>query len=415
MSTTTALPAVGQRVFAVKVPGAEAFNGKRCEITSVSDHGILRAEFESPQKPDDTISLTFTEWAPIFAVGDTVRITTDDYGVQRKGKIGTVSIDDETIMPFYVTGYDTERPLQGLWMRADQIEHVKDGQTLTVSTTVPPEGALVRVTGYLGEFGIVDDIDTSGRMVRAEADLWTIQTARYGEIVSGPGYVTMNAPNPPVEPGDRVVCVTISAIDRCIGKEGVVESVCSHDGEQYLSVKFDDFEHEGRTYRDEVWNVVGWDTVTPNLVVETDVVEEPMVPRRELDRANQRVTEYADRASKWERDFNTYALAVMEEAIERDWCSEYERVMRRIEVDLEIGTIPERDQDVDIEWEETYLVTVRRTGTVSLRQGYSSEDVEEAAKSRNGDDDADASDIIAAVRNGNYSSEEYVDNSSSTL
>jgi hypothetical protein len=151
------------------------------------------------------------------------------------------------------------------------------------------------------------------------------------------------------------------------------------------------------------------------LVVETDVVEEPMVPRRELDRANQRVTEYADRASKWERDFNTYALAVMEEAIERDWCSEYERVMRRIEVDLEIGTIPERDQDVDIEWEETYLVTVRRTGTVSLPQGYSSEDVEEAAKSRNGDDDADASDIIAAVRNGNYSSEEYVDNSSSTL
>jgi hypothetical protein len=285
-----------------------------------------------------------------------------------------------------------------------------------VSTAVvPPEGALIKVTGHLGADGIIDGYELKGRMVRADKDLWTVWTRHYGEVVSGPGYVTMDAPNPPVEPGDRVVCVTISAIDRCIGKEGVVESVASYDGEDYLSVKFDDFEHEGRTYRNEVWNVVGWDKVTPNLVVETDVVEEPMVPRRELDRANQRVTEYADRASKWERDFNTYALAVMEEAIERDWCSEYERVMRRIEVDLEIGTIPERDQDVDIEWEETYLVTVRRTGTVSLRQGYTSEDVEEAAKSRNGDDDADASELIEAIRNGNYSSEEFVDNSSSTL
>jgi hypothetical protein len=396
MSTTTALPAVGQRVFAVKVPGAEAFNGKRCEITSVSDHGILRAEFESPQKPDDTISLTFTEWAPIFAVGDTVRITTDDYGVQRKGKIGTVSIDDETIMPFYVTGYDTERPLQGLWMRADQIEHVKDGQTLTVSTTVPPEGALVRVTGYLGEFGIVDDIDTSGRMVRAEADLWTVQTARYGEIVSGPGYVTMNAPNPPVEPGDRVVCVTISAIDRCIGKEGVVESVCSHDGEQYLSVKFDDFEHEGRTYRDEVWNVVGWDRA-PNLVVETDVVEEATVPRRELDRANERVAEYAERAAKWERDFNTYAERIKQEAIDRGWCSNYEDVMESIKTELEVAEIPDREREFEVSWTEVYTVTVFRSTTVNAL------DADDAQSQAEDYDTADTYDLREAVNNGNYS------------
>ena len=396
MSTTTALPAVGQRVVAVKVPGAEAFNGKRCEITSVSDHGILRAEFQSPQKPDDSISLTFTEWAPVFAVGDTVRITTDDYGVQRKGKIGTVTIDDETILPFYVTGYDTERPTQGLWMRGDQIEHVKDGQTLTVSTTVPPEGALIKVTGHLGADGIIDGYELKGRMVRADKDLWTVWTRRFGEVVSGPGYVTMDAPNPPVEPGDRIVCLTISAIDRCIGKEGVIESVSNYDGEQYLSVRFDTFEHEGRTYADEVWNVVGWDRA-PNLVVETDVVEEPMVSRRELDRANQRVEEYAERAAKWERDFNTYAERIKQEAIDRGWCSNYEDVMESIKTELEVAEIPDREREYEVSWRETYTVTVFRSTTVNAV------DAEDAQSQAEEYDMADTYDLRDAITNGNYS------------
>jgi hypothetical protein len=135
---------------------------------------------------------------------------------------------------------------------------------------------------------------------------------------------------------------------------------------------------------------------------------------RELARANERVEEYGARAAKWERDFNRYAERVMQEAIDRDWCSEYERVVDSIRYDLEIAEIPDRDEEVDIEWEETYTVTVRRSATVTLKHGYDSDDVDEAARSRNSDDDAASSEIIDAVRNGNYSSEEYVDGSAAT-
>lgn len=395
MSTTTALPAVGQRVVAVNVPGAEAFNGKRCTLTSVSEHGILRAEFQSPQKPDDTVSLTFSDWAPVFAVGDTVRVVTDQYGDERKGKIGTVEQDDESILPYWVTGLYPDRPERGLWMTGDQIEAVSDGQTLTVSVTAPPEGALVKVTGHLGADGIIDGYERKGRMVRADKDLWTVWTRVGGEVVSGPGYVTMDAPNPPVEPGDRVVCLTISAIDRCIGKEGVVESVCAYDGEQYLSVRFDPFMHEDRMYRDEVWNVVGWDKVAP-LVVETDVVYEASVPKRELDRANERVAEYAERAAKWERDFNTYAERIKQEAIDRGWCSNYEDVMESIKGELEVAEIPDREREFEVSWTEVYTVTVFRSTTVNAA------DAEDAQSQAEDYDTADTYDLREAITNGNY-------------
>lgn len=66
-------PVVGQTVIAYNVPGAESYAGKQCVVTR-ADSISVNGEFQSLQKPDDTINLTFSEWSPVFAVGDRVLI-----------------------------------------------------------------------------------------------------------------------------------------------------------------------------------------------------------------------------------------------------------------------------------------------------------------------------------------------------
>ena len=61
------VPAVGDRVRAISVPGATGYDGQFCTITDVdpSPTGfVLRGEFASMQKPDDTINLSFSQWEP---------------------------------------------------------------------------------------------------------------------------------------------------------------------------------------------------------------------------------------------------------------------------------------------------------------------------------------------------------------
>jgi hypothetical protein len=272
------------------------YHGKVGTVTSITpasgmgDRPCIEAEFQSIQKPDDTISWSFNWWKPA------------------------------------------------------------DGHTLTVSDPYRPAvGDRVWLTGYLTDDGITDGVNYPATVQSMDGDVWMVHTAALGHVATGPGYV--DAVDPKNNP---------------------------------------------RTLEE---------------VMATDVVEEPMVPRRELDRANERVAEYAERAAKWERDFNRYANAVMKEAIERDWCSEYERVMSSISGDLEIGTIPEREEDVDYSWEETYTVTVRRYGSRSMQRGYDSSDIDSAAREDNSNSDASRDEIIDAIREGNYSSDEYVEDS----
>lgn len=61
------VPAVGDRVRAISVPGAPGYDGHVCTITDVDPNitgFVLRGEFTSMQKPDDTTNLSFTEWEP---------------------------------------------------------------------------------------------------------------------------------------------------------------------------------------------------------------------------------------------------------------------------------------------------------------------------------------------------------------
>ena len=127
----------------------------------------------------------------------------------------------------------------------------------------------------------------------------------------------------------------------------------------------------------------------------------------------ERVEEFRTRAGKWERDFMRSWERVGREATEREWCGVYEEVVEEVQETLEIGQIPAREQEVEIEWDETYTVTVRRSATVTLPSGYGEYEIEQAARSENGMSDADRSEVLDAVRDGNYESCEYVDDSAS--
>lgn len=69
-----------------------------------------------------------------IALNSTIRVTDESTG--HGSKIGTVTVIDSnssSTFPYYVTGLLPD-PEQGCWLRADQVEAVQDGQTLTVSS-----------------------------------------------------------------------------------------------------------------------------------------------------------------------------------------------------------------------------------------------------------------------------------------
>ena len=151
------------------------------------------------------------------------------------------------------------------------------------------------------------------------------------------------------------------------------------------------------------------DIVEAGVLADTiiDLTRQIDTLKQELDQANK----FRIRAEKWERDFMRYSERIMQEANDRDWCSEYDRIMNEIKDDLEIADIPEREEEVNYAWDETYTVTVRRYGSRSMRRGYDSDDIAQAAREENNNSDASSSEIIDAIRDGNYESGEFVDDS----
>ncbi len=373
MSIITTLPTIGQRVTANRVPGLPQYDGKTAIVTEISGT-IIRGEFQSVSKPDDTENLAFTDWSPAFpAIGDKLRavciphVTHDGSNSTQPAlnnwnieslEFEVVAVRENDAPPrvygnftanrrnsdrkvnerWYVTEwepiaaaneepitFDTKERMIGKMIRVrysgspdvtigsvhkvtsvfrhpernnePKIDGITVGVTITgrgdywvqayeiVEEPEEPEykptvGEYVRITGWLTDTGIITG-DTFGTITAVTGDIWEARGVLGGRYISGPGYVF---------PAERPAAVPTD----------------------------------------------------PQPFLETDVVEEPMVPKRELDRANERVAEYAKRATDWEHDFNHYANEVMQEAIERDWCEEYERVMGRVEGGLLIGSIPER-------------------------------------------------------------------------
>lgn len=107
-------------------------------------------------------------------------------------------------------------------------------------------------------------------------------------------------------------------------------------------------------------------------------------------------------ARRYREDFNTVGAALLEEAENRGWCSDYEAFVERVQGSLSALELPERTSEYTVRWTETYTVTVSRSQTVEAR---SAEDAVEAVDTEG---EATADDLISAIRyDGSY---EYDDN-----
>ena len=318
-------PKIGQKVYPLPNDEGswlglpEPYQNKIGVVTETGTIGsmlTIRAEFKSYSKPDDTVSWHFRNFNPAYELGDTVRVI-GGHAPDMIGRIGTVTNGtNPTSSLVRVKSTSPSMPEEAYYFDIKDVEPVLDGETATVSDIeyVPAVGDNVRITGILTDDGIVDG-EWFGTVTIVNGGAWIIHTTDSRNVCSGPGYVF------PVD---------------------VIE-------EQPAAPAID--------LAEAVRKVSGLE--------------------RELERANQRVTALSERAGKWERDFDRVTAAVLQEAIDRDWCEEYERVMSGIQSDLEIGTIPEREQEYEVEVDITASISYTTTVTVTAR---SQEDAEEILK-----------------------------------
>jgi hypothetical protein len=87
----------------------------------------------------------------------------------------------------------------------------------------------------------------------------------------------------------------------------------------------------------------------------------------ERDRWQTRYNDAVVSRDSWRQDFTTYADRILQEAIDRDWCEEYERVMGDIENDLTVASLPEREQEYEVEVEISGNVSTTYTVAVTAR------------------------------------------------
>jgi hypothetical protein len=103
-------------------------------------------------------------------------------------------------------------------------------------------------------------------------------------------------------------------------------------------------------------------------------------------------------------DLEVITDRLAEEAQERDWCSEYETFVDRVNRNMRVFQIPPRSRLYQVTWEETYRITVRRSEMVSAVDADAA--IEEV---QGGDDNLDESTYRWSTPEGEPSNVEYDD------
>lgn len=87
---------------------------------------------------------------------------------------------------------------------------------------------------------------------------------------------------------------------------------------------------------------------------------------------------------------------LLDEAERRGWCDEFDTIINEVNDELPGPfALPTREKEYEVEWAETYTVTVYRSMTYTAS---SPDDAIDMAR----EEDIDSSDLIDAIRNGNW-------------
>jgi hypothetical protein len=101
--------------------------------------------------------------------------------------------------------------------------------------------------------------------------------------------------------------------------------------------------------------------------------------------------------NNFDRTMEIISNRLNNEAENRGWCDEFDRIIDDVNGDLPGPYyLEDRDKEFEVEWKETYTVTVRRSAIVKAK------DAESAVDEVRDWDESDAYDIKEAIDSGNY-------------
>lgn len=209
------------------------------------------------------------------------------------------------------------------------------------------------------------------------------------------------------EIGKRVT-VTACSPQSVVDATGVIKRIYSDtEALQQVYVKLDPEFAQGPHENGE-WIINGWNEIVPDAIPAD--VHHAQIERLEkaLADANARVETLRDRPQAIVTCIGEHLIHAAEE---NDMCGVYDDEVKSANEKLEKWgvSLPLREKEREISWEETYTVTVRRHATVTMSDD--DDKLEETTQRLNSDCDASQSEILSAVRSGNYSSEYYVEDS----
>jgi hypothetical protein len=197
--------------------------------------------------------------------------------------------------------------------------------------------------------------------------------------------------------GVRVRAIEVQGYERLNGQEFEVTEVhpsTRTDWTQGLAVKgFLDDRGTGRDLWVVRWEPVGGD-VTPERMY-TTAEYEGMRNRYEA-----QVAQYNLLDTEYRNAIDTISTRMNEEANNRGWCSEFNRIIGEVNADLGRYELQGGERDYTVDWNETYTVTVRRSATFTAR------DADHAIELAGDYETASSYDLRDAVDNGNYSFDE---------
>ena len=229
-----------------------------------------------------------------------------------------------------------------------------------------------------GDLCVIVDLKDpdSGLMRGVHCDRW--------EVIAVPVATLRAAEEPPivgpfgapdVPEGTRIRAVRVRGVTRMEGLEG---TVLRHQPDDVRGTGFSESALQGsngvycRFDNGDAWYVEQWQVLAEAPVaVETPVVEtpveEPVAPVAPID--GTQTPEYRELLSKYAQSIDIINARIGDEANDRGWCSDYERVLEEVNRELQsIGSPFEmvgRQREYRVSWSEDYTITVTRSTVVT--------------------------------------------------
>jgi hypothetical protein len=348
------LPNIGDKVY--PLPDADGswlsipdyYHDKVGTVVTASESAsgvtTISAEFQSHTKPDDTINWTFHNWKPAPA-DEPITFETRERLIGRRIKAihanSSVNIGQE----YTVTGT--------FYQREGRYDQKIDGITLNVG----PNGD--ESSYWVQAYEVLPDEKTptpppfregETLIVHSRSDVYDGREVTYINVDGGAGRHAVRLDGETLYFYERHL-KRPDAYVPAVGDRVRFTGCLNEDGIE------DGFEREGTitAVTGNIWEIdgiLGGKYVSgPGYVfpfpVEAEIVPAPRQEEidrltRELEQARENNRILMKSVEDWTHDFDLYAGEVMNEAVQRDWCEEYERVIGRIESNLLVGSIPER-------------------------------------------------------------------------